>query len=104
MGSGLIQLWESTGLYNFTLGQVFMICIGGLLIYLAIKKGFEPLLLLPIGFGGILANIPVAEISGPEGLLGILYHMGIETGIFPLLIFMGVGAMTDLAPCWLAPA
>ena len=104
MGSGLLQLWESTGLYNFTLGQAFMICIGGLLIYLAIKKGFEPLLLLPIGFGGILANIPVAEISGPDGLLGILYHMGIETGIFPLLIFMGVGAMTDFGPLLARPS
>ncbi len=104
MGSGLLQLWESTGLYNFNIGQIFMICIGGLLIYLAIKKGFEPLLLLPIGFGGILANIPVAEISGPDGLLGILYHMGIETGIFPLLIFMGVGAMTDFGPLLARPS
>ena len=104
MGSALTLLWESTGLYNFTLGQIFMICIGGLLIFLAIKKGFEPLLLLPIGFGGILANIPVAEISGPDGLLGILYHMGIETGIFPLLIFMGVGAMTDFGPLLARPS
>ena len=104
MGSGLIQLWESTGIYNFTAGQVFMIVVGCLLIYLAIKKGFEPLLLLPIGFGGILANIPVAEISGPEGLLGILYSMGIETGIFPLLIFMGVGAMTDFGPLLARPS
>ena len=104
MGKGLVQLWESTGLYNFTIGQVLMICIGGLLIYLAIKKGFEPLLLIPIGFGGILANIPVAEISGPEGLLGILYHMGIETGVFPLLIFMGVGAMTDFGPLLARPS
>ncbi|MBT3204492.1 MAG: sodium ion-translocating decarboxylase subunit beta [Gammaproteobacteria bacterium] len=104
MGSGILQLWESTGLYNFSIGQIFMICIGGLLIYLAIKKGFEPLLLLPIGFGGILANIPVAEISGPDGLLGILYHMGIETGIFPLLIFMGVGAMTDFGPLLARPS
>ena len=104
MGSGILQLWESTGLYNFSIGQIFMICIGGLLIYLAIKKGFEPLLLLPIGFGGILANIPVAEISGPDGLLGILYHMGIDTGIFPLLIFMGVGAMTDFGPLLARPS
>lgn len=104
MGSALNLLWESTGLYNFTLGQIFMICIGGLLIFLAIKKGFEPLLLLPIGFGGILANIPIAEISGPDGLLGILYHMGIETGIFPLLIFMGVGAMTDFGPLLARPS
>jgi carboxybiotin decarboxylase len=104
MTSGLIKLWESTGLYNFTIGQVIMIMVGCLLIYLAIKKGFEPLLLLPIGFGGILANIPVAEISGPDGLLGILYHMGIETGMFPLLIFMGVGAMTDFGPLLARPS
>lgn len=104
MTSGLIQLWESTGLYNFTIGQVIMILVGCLLIYLAIKRGFEPLLLLPIGFGGILANIPVAEISGPDGLLGILYHMGIETGMFPLLIFMGVGAMTDFGPLLARPS
>lgn len=101
---GLNQLWESTGIYNFAFGQVIMIAIGCLLIYLAIKKGFEPLLLIPIGFGGILANIPVAEISGPEGLLGILYSMGIETGIFPLLIFMGVGAMTDFGPLLARPS
>jgi carboxybiotin decarboxylase len=104
MISGLIQLWESTGLYNFTIGQVIMMMVGCLLIFLAIKKGFEPLLLLPIGFGGILANIPVAEISGPDGLLGILYHMGIETGMFPLLIFMGVGAMTDFGPLLARPS
>jgi carboxybiotin decarboxylase len=104
MIDGLLQLWESTGLYNFTIGQFIMILVGCLLIYLAIKKGFEPLLLLPIGFGGILANIPVAEISGPDGLLGILYHMGIETGMFPLLIFMGVGAMTDFGPLLARPS
>ena len=104
MGNGLVQLWESTGIYNFELGQVLMMAIGCLLIFLAIKKGFEPLLLIPIGFGGILANIPVAEISGPDGLLGILYHMGIETGIFPLLIFMGVGAMTDFGPLLARPS
>ena len=69
MNDGLIKLWESTGLYNIEPGQILMIAIGCLLIYLAIKKGFEPLLLIPIGFGGILANIPIAEISGPEGIL-----------------------------------
>lgn len=104
MQSGLLHLWESTGIYNFTAGQLIMIAVGCLLIYLAIKKGFEPLLLLPIGFGGILANIPVAEISGPHGILGILYNMGIETGIFPLLIFMGVGAMTDFGPLLARPS
>jgi len=101
---GLLQLWASTGVYNFTLGQVVMIGVGGLLVFLAINKGFEPLLLIPIGFGGILANIPIAEIAGPEGLLGILYHAGIETGVFPLLIFMGVGAMTDFGPLLARPS
>jgi sodium ion-translocating decarboxylase beta subunit len=104
MEHGLLQLWESTGLYNFTLGQLIMIAVGGLLIFLAINKGFEPLLLIPIGFGGILANIPIAGIAGPDGLLGILYHAGIETGVFPLLIFMGVGAMTDFGPLLARPS
>jgi len=71
--------------------------VGGLLIYLAIARKFEPLLLLPIGFGAILSNIPIAGIAGPEGLLGYIYHVGIETGVFPLLIFMGVGALTDFS-------
>jgi sodium ion-translocating decarboxylase beta subunit len=101
---GLLQLWVSTGIANFTVGSVVMIAISSLLIYLAIAKGFEPLLLLPIGFGGVLANIPIAEIAGPDGLLGILYHSGIETGVFPLLIFMGVGAMTDFGPLLARPS
>ena len=95
MDSGVLQIWQSTGIANFEWGSLLMIAIGLLLIYLAIAKNFEPLLLLPIGFGGILANIPIAGISGPDGLLGILYHMGVDTGLFPLLIFMGVGALTD---------
>ncbi|MFA9419516.1 MAG: sodium ion-translocating decarboxylase subunit beta [Gammaproteobacteria bacterium] len=104
MEQGLLQLWASTGLANFTIGQVIMIAISGLLIFLAIAKGFEPLLLIPIGFGGVLANIPVAAIAGPDGLLGILYHSGIETGVFPLLIFMGVGALTDFGPLLARPS
>ena len=104
MKEGLLELWAATGIYNFTPGQIVMICIGALLIYLAIARNFEPLLLIPIGFGGILANIPVAEIAGPEGLLGILYHSGIESGMFPLLIFMGVGAMTDFGPLLARPS
>ena len=93
----LTALWQSTGLYNFTGGQAFMMLVGFLLLYLAIKKGFEPLLLLPIGFGAILSNIPVAGIAEEGGLLYYLYF-GIKAGIFPLLIFMGVGAMTDFGP------
>jgi len=91
----LEKLWVTTGIANFEWGQVLMIGVGILLLYLAISKKFEPLLLVPIGFGAILSNVPVAEISGPDGMLGMIYHVGIETGIFPLLIFMGVGALTD---------
>jgi len=79
-------------------GRVIMFLICFVLLYLAIAKGFEPLLLLPIAFGGILANIPVADLAGEHGLLGIIYNMGIANEFFPLLIFMGVGAMTDFGP------
>ena len=98
LSESLGKLWQSTGLYNFELGQVIMIIVGLVLLYLAISKEFEPLLLLPIGFGGILSNIPVANIAGPDGFLGMIYGFGIETGLFPILIFMGVGAMTDFGP------
>lgn len=74
-----------------------MMLVGFLLLFLAIKKGFEPLLLLPIGFGAILSNIPVAGIAEEGGILSYLYF-GIKSGIFPLLIFMGVGALTDFGP------
>ena len=84
--------------FNKTWGRVIMILVTFLLFYLAIAKGFEPLLLLPIGFGGLLANIPVAGIGGPDGFLGIIYAMGISNGLFPIIIFMGVGAMTDFGP------
>jgi oxaloacetate decarboxylase beta subunit len=84
--------------FNKTWGRIIMILVCFGLFYLAIAKGFEPLLLLPIGFGGLLANIPIAAIAGPEGFLGIIYGMGIANGLFPILIFMGVGAMTDFGP------
>jgi len=111
-GEAFTGLWQSTGIYdiirqsgaNFKttwllgLGRVVMMIVALVLIYLAVVKEFEPLLLLPIGFGALLANIPLAEISGPDGLQGIIYNAGIESGLFPLLIFMGVGAMTDFGP------
>ncbi|MFT6433306.1 MAG: oxaloacetate decarboxylase beta subunit [Candidatus Azotimanducaceae bacterium] len=96
--SPLIELWHTTGVYQLSLQQFFMICIALLLLYLAIGKGFEPLLLLPIGFGGLLSNIPGVDIAVGEGVLHQFYVMGIETGIFPLVIFMGVGALTDFGP------
>ena len=92
---GLMAFWAETGIAHFEAGQLLMMGVGCLLLYLAIARGFEPLLLLPIGFGAILANIPNAGFTEEGGLLWYAYHVGIETGIFPLLIFMGVGALTD---------
>ncbi len=108
----LQSFWVSTGIVNFSIGQVIMIIVGVVLIYLGISKQFEPLLLIPIGFGGILANVPLVElasqtvttVAGRElvtefgGFIGQIYGFGIESGVFPLLIFMGVGAMTDFGP------
>jgi oxaloacetate decarboxylase beta subunit len=94
----LLHLWEVTGINQMTPGQGVMILIGMLLLYLAIKKNFEPLLLVPIGFGGVLANIPGAGLAEAGGILHIFYTVGIESGAFPLIIFMGVGAMTDFGP------
>jgi len=92
----LLRLWETTGLANFGgVGPIAMMAVGGVLIYLGISRRFEPLLLIPIGFGAILGNIPVADIGGPDGILGYFYSVGVSTGIFPLLIFLGVGALTD---------
>ncbi len=80
------------------LGRVIMILVTFLLFWLAIAKDFEPLLLLPIAFGGLLANIPIAGIAGEHGFLGVIYHMGLSNEMFPIIIFMGVGAMTDFGP------
>ncbi|WP_297525631.1 sodium ion-translocating decarboxylase subunit beta, partial [Sulfurovum sp.] len=89
---------KNISLFAQSWGRVLMFAIIFLLFYLAIAKGFEPLLLLPIAFGGLLANIPIANMTGPHGMLGIIYNMGIANEFFPLLIFMGVGAMTDFGP------
>jgi oxaloacetate decarboxylase beta subunit len=75
-----------------------MIAVGGLLLYLGIKKDVEPLLLVPIGFGAVLINIPLADLMGDEGFLRTIYNMGIANELFPLLIFIGIGAMTDFGP------
>lgn len=107
-----IDLGKSTGIYDIIrqskedfsntwylgFGRVIMTLVALLLIYLAIVKEFEPLLLLPIGFGALLANIPLAGISGPQGLQGLVFDFGINSGVFPLLIFIGVGALTDFGP------
>jgi sodium ion-translocating decarboxylase beta subunit len=97
------------GLSNFTPGNAVMIAIGAVLIYLAIAKEYEPVLLLPIGFGCILANIPLAGMTATEGttavsgMMNVLYKAGISTELFPLLIFVGVGAMIDFSPLLAQP-
>ena len=112
---GLMTLWQSTGIANFIkpenpeitnafeqilhqYGSPIMLFICLFLLWLGIKKQYEPLLLVPIAFGGFLSNIPVAGIAAPDGFLGIIYEAGIHKGLFPLIIFMGVGAMTDFGP------
>lgn len=104
----LQNLFKSTGTSNLIhghrldwtagLGRIIMIGVGFTLLYLGIRRKFEPLLLVPIGFGAVLSNIPLAGLSEPGGILYYIYEVGISTGIFPLLIFMGVGAMTDFGP------
>ena len=112
---GLLELWNSTGIMNMVspvdasitngfeqflhqFGHPIMLVICCCLLWLGIKKQYEPLLLIPIAFGGLLSNIPLAGIAEPTGFLGIIYEAGIHKGLFPLIIFMGVGAMTDFGP------
>ncbi len=95
--SGMAKIWDSTGLAHGDWRQYVMMVVSFVLLYLAIVKGFEPLLLLPIGFGMLLANLPLAGLMDEGGLLYYLYQ-GVKLGIYPPLIFMGVGAMTDFAP------
>jgi len=96
LGSGIQGLFM--GLSHLEAGQVLMMLIGSLLLYLGIRRGFEPLLLLPIGFGAILVNIPQAELMEEGGVLRFFYDTGILTEVFPILIFVGIGAMTDFQP------
>ena len=91
------------GLLNFTWGNGVMILAALTLIYLAVFKEIEPVLLLPIGFGCLLANIPLAGMTIADGMMGVLYNAGIKTELFPLLIFIGVGAMIDFSPLLAQP-
>ena len=92
------QIWTGSGIYQISGGQIAMLGVCLLLLYLGIVRKFEPLLLVTIGFGGLLSNIPGVEIATGDGLLHLAYEVGIETGAFPLIIFMGVGALTDFGP------
>jgi oxaloacetate decarboxylase beta subunit len=91
------------GFTHFTIGNAVMISAALILIYLAVFKEIEPVLLLPIGFGCLLANIPLAGMTASEGMMGVLYDAGIKTELFPLLIFVGVGAMIDFSPLLAQP-
>ena len=119
-GKLMESLWALTGVSQLSWQQLIMICIGLLLIFLGIHKKYEPLLLIPIGVGAIMTNIPIADMMGPHvekdflnrlvhdvsnymdpeqpGFLKIIYDLGISNGLFPLIIFMGVGALTDFSP------
>jgi oxaloacetate decarboxylase beta subunit len=97
------QLLQQSGFANLTLGHWVMFVVGGVLIYLAIKKEYEPLLLIPIGFGAILANLPLAHmgVAGEEnidGIIRLIYDAGIRTELLPPIIFLGVGVLTDFRP------
>lgn len=106
----IFNLWADSGLAQMSVGQFSMLLVGCGLLFLAIRKNFEPLLLVPIGFGTLLVNIPGAgfevapvydalgHLVSPGGMMYYIYHIGIESGMFPLIIFMGVGAMTDFGP------
>ncbi|MDP2861208.1 MAG: sodium ion-translocating decarboxylase subunit beta [Desulfobacterales bacterium] len=87
-----------SGFINMHWSNPVMIALGGLLLYLGIKKDVEPLLLVPIGFGAILVNIPLAGLMDEGGFLRTIYNMGVANELFPLLIFIGIGAMTDFGP------
>ena len=110
---GILQgIWENSGLYALTYREGIMILLSFLLLFLAIVKKFEPLLLLPIAFGVLLANLPNAGLMDPAaagqpwytaGLLNLIY-MGVKSSIFPCLIFLGIGAMTDFGPMLANPS
>jgi oxaloacetate decarboxylase beta subunit len=91
------------GILHFTWGNAVMITAALVLIYLAVYKEIEPVLLLPIGFGCLLANIPLADMTIAQGMMSVLYNAGIATELFPLLIFVGVGAMIDFTPLLAQP-
>ncbi len=94
----IARFGQSLGIVNLTHQNVIVILIACFLIYLAIKRRYEPLLLIPIGFGAILTNVPVVGMMDEGGILRIIYDSGIKTGLFPLLIFLGIGALTDFGP------
>jgi oxaloacetate decarboxylase beta subunit len=100
----LLEIARATGVAQLALGNLVMFAVAGTLIYLAIAKGYEPLLLIPIGFGALLANLPLADMSSyGDGIMALIYNAGIRTELLPPLIFMGVGVLTDFRPLLARP-
>jgi sodium ion-translocating decarboxylase beta subunit len=100
----LLEILRATGVAQLTAGNLVMFVVAGTLIYLAIAKGYEPLLLIPIGFGALLANLPLADMSSyGDGIMALIYNAGIRTELLPPLIFMGVGVLTDFRPLLARP-
>ena len=94
-----LKLVATSGFANLSFGNLVMFIVAGTLIYLAITKGYEPLLLIPIGFGVMLANLPLGEMgSYADGVMNFIYRSGIKTQLLPPVIFMGVGVLTDFRP------
>jgi carboxybiotin decarboxylase len=94
-----LELLRQSGLVHLTIGNLAMFLFAGVLIFLAITRGYEPLLLIPIGFAAILANLPLANMSAyGDGLMGVIYNAGLRTELLPPLIFLGVGVLTDFRP------
>jgi carboxybiotin decarboxylase len=100
----LLELYHQSGFANLTPGNVGMFAIAALLTFLAITKGYEPLLLIPIAFGAVLANLPLARMGAEaDGIMGVIYDAGIRTELLPPLIFLGVGVLTDFRPLLARP-
>jgi len=97
--NAVVKLLQQSGFANLSLGNWIMFLVGAILIYLAITKKYEPLLLIPIGFGTLLANLPLAEMGAYDnGIIALIYNQGIRTELLPPIIFLGVGVLTDFRP------
>ncbi len=107
LGGCLKNIGRSTGLWDMTAGghwkQIIMVVVGFFLLYLGVVKGFEPLLLVPIGFGTIFVNVPLGEMGGAQGFLTLIFEHGIRNEVLPLMVFMGIGALCDFGPLLACP-
>ena len=107
MGGCLKSFGRSTGLWDMTAGghwrQIIMVIVGFFLLYLGVVKDFEPLLLVPIGFGTIFVNVPLGEMGGAHGFLTLIFEHGIRNEVLPLIVFMGIGSLCDFGPLLACP-